>query len=255
LKRSVGYAAPFGTSPASSDSTLHFAPRRACAAALMQHAVLAIQLAHEWLDVPTLGRLAWAAAAFPAPDATALAQQRLLFADYHVASLPGGLGVPTHGSAALAFAVAARALWERVRWALQTARGAFIACPGMADSAVATADVLGLGMSTLTDRTARFAAGIPDDVPDANALDDWLAARGLAGRPRSLRGPQPPRHDRRLAGAGPCRDVVLPRAGTWRYRLFFPEADDEGAVALLQVASLGFYFVITFVELALLGPP
>ena len=28
-----------------------------------------------------------------------------------------------------------------------------------------------------------------------------------------------------------------------------------GAVALLQVASLGFYFVITFVELALLGPP
>ncbi|CAK9042155.1 unnamed protein product, partial [Durusdinium trenchii] len=146
----------------------------------MQRAVLAIQLAHEWLDVPTLGRLARAAAAFPAPDATALALQRLLFADYHVASLPGGVGVPTHGSAALAFAVAARALWERVRWALQTTRGAFIACPGMADSAVATADVLGLGMSTLTDRTARFAAGIPEDVPDADALDDWLAARGLA---------------------------------------------------------------------------
>ena len=62
-----------------------------------------------------------------------------------------------------------------------------------------------------------------------------------SARPRVARRPH-------VGTAGPGSRGV-PRAGR------HTEAEDEGAVALLQVASLGFYFVIAFVELALLGPP
>ena len=59
----------------------------------MQHAVLAIQLAHEWLDVPTLGRLARAAAAFPTPDAvvaySACATRAVLVHGRSAKSAPG----------------------------------------------------------------------------------------------------------------------------------------------------------------------
>ena len=211
LKRSVGYAAPFGTSPASSDSTLH------------------LRLASRLRRSPHAARR-------PRHSARPRVARRP-----HVGTAgPGSRGVPRAGRHSLgAAAPALRGLSRRVSARRGGCANTRLRHVGLCRRCARSVGARPLGAADNTGRfhcLPRHGGQCRGDGGRARSGHVHLdrshgalrcrhsrrcpgrrrlgrlarRARPSAGRPRSHCGPQPPRHDRRLASAGPCRDVALP---------------------------------------------
>lgn len=208
--------------------------------------MLALQVAQQFLDIPTIARLSMASGGVATMESWRSVEKHLWRArgeeepwDDHCIPLDP---LP------LALAKSARALWLHIYNPLFEAAGREMACPGMLASAVVDIYVLGVnGCKDLSEQSLRNKAGLEHEQTEADAgfILRWIEDRDL--------GPGLIDVFLQMNGGNEHTTPLLKLvdAGDWTFRLFPPcwDEDIEDAAAILELEVFGFTIGIIVIEI------